>query len=46
MAKDDLVGNMPTERLLDFFSNDLLQLNLEEFQHSVLLADQLFKNYL
>lgn len=46
MAKDDLVGNMPTERLLDFFSNDKLQLNLEEFQHSVLLADQLFKNYL
>ncbi len=46
MAKDDLVGNMPTERLLDFFSNDKLQLNIKEFQHSVLLADQLFKNYL
>jgi hydroxymethylglutaryl-CoA lyase len=46
MAKDDLVGNMPTERLLDFFNNDKLQLNIKEFQHSVFLADQLFKNYL
>jgi hydroxymethylglutaryl-CoA lyase len=46
MAKDDLVGNMPTECLVDFFGNEKLQLNVEEFQKSVHLADQLFKNYL
>ena len=46
MAKDDLVGNMPTECLVDFFGNDKLQLTIEEFQKSVNLADQLFKNYL
>jgi hydroxymethylglutaryl-CoA lyase len=46
MAKDDLVGNMPTERLVEFFGNKNLQLNLKEFQKSVLLADQLFNAYL
>jgi hydroxymethylglutaryl-CoA lyase len=46
MAKDDLVGNMPTECLVDFFGNEKLQLNVEEFQKSVHLTDQLFKNYL
>ena len=46
MAKDDLVGNMPTERLVEFFGNKNLQIDLKEFQKSVLLADHLFTAYL
>tara|TARA_B100000497_G_scaffold83746_1_gene93347 strand:- start:13652 stop:14527 length:876 start_codon:yes stop_codon:yes gene_type:complete len=46
MAKDELVGNMPTECLLEFFGNENLEINLNEFQKSVLLADQLFTAYL
>ena len=46
MAKDELVGNMPTECLLEFFGNENLEIDLNEFQKSVLLADQLFTAYL
>lgn len=44
MAKDDLVGNMTTEWMLDYFErkgNPLL-LNKEALQHSLLLANEIF----
>ena len=41
MAKDDLVGNMPTEKLITYFSEDL-GLNMEEFEKSLALSQQIF----
>lgn len=46
MAKDELIGNIATENLLDYFSNHLnQQIDLEEFNKSVQIADQLFSKY-
>lgn len=44
MAKDELVGNMATETILDFLTskNKSPKLNYEEFEKGVLLADQIF----
>ena len=41
MAKDDLTGNMPTERLVSYFS-DKLDLNIEEFNKSLQLSESVF----
>lgn len=49
MAKDELIGNIATENLLDYFSDHLNQINnqidTEEFSKSVQMADQLFSKY-
>lgn len=44
MAKDELVGNMPTERLIDYFSEQAVPtgLDLEEFIKARDLAAQVF----
>ena len=41
MAKDDLVGNMPTERLITYFKEDL-DFNLNELKKSLLLSSEIF----
>ena len=41
MAKDDLVGNMPTEKLISYFS-DQLDLNKVEFDKSLQLSEAVF----
>ncbi len=41
MAKDDLTGNMPTEKLLSYFS-DQLDLNIVEFNKSLQLSEVVF----
>lgn len=44
MAKDDLTGNMPTEKMLDWFKNNNIAtgLNLEELEQSLLLTVKTF----
>lgn len=42
MAKDDLVGNMPTENLIRFFGEDTLGLNMEAFYESLEIANEVF----
>lgn len=42
MAKDDLVGNMPTEKLITYFQEDL-GLNGIELEKSLTLTDSVFK---
>lgn len=43
MAKDDLVGNLATENLVDYFSNELSpRFNLEQFKASVELSNDIF----
>ena len=42
MAKDNLVGNMPTEKLITYFNEDLL-LNREELEKSLSLSAKVFK---
>jgi hydroxymethylglutaryl-CoA lyase len=42
MAKDDLVGNMPTEKLITYFTEDL-GLNLLELEKSLALSSTVFK---
>ena len=42
MAKDDLVGNMPTEKLITYFTEDL-GLNPLELEKSLALSDSVFK---
>ena len=42
MAKDNLVGNMPTEKLITYFNEDLL-LNTEELEKSLSLSAKVFK---
>tara|TARA_Y100000766_G_C18873163_1_gene589391 strand:+ start:59 stop:904 length:846 start_codon:yes stop_codon:yes gene_type:complete len=43
LAKDDLVGNLATENLVDYFSNELNpRFNLEQFKASVNLAYEVF----
>jgi hydroxymethylglutaryl-CoA lyase len=41
MAKDDLVGNMPTEKLITYFKEDLV-LNLDELEKSLEISDTIF----
>lgn len=41
MAKDDLVGNMPTEKLIAYFKDDL-DFNLDELKSSLLLSNEMF----
>jgi hydroxymethylglutaryl-CoA lyase len=44
MAEDDLVGNMPTERLVQFFSENQEEhgLNLDEFEKARVMSAQIF----
>ena len=42
MAKDDLVGNMPTEKLITYFTEDL-GLNKLELENSLALSRTVFK---
>ena len=42
MAKDDLVGNMPTEKLITYFTEDL-GLNKQELEKSLTLSGSVFK---
>ncbi len=42
MAKDDLVGNMPTEKLITYFREDL-GLNLDELEKSLEVTNSIFK---
>lgn len=42
MAEDELVGNMPTERLVEFFTNQLPTLNKPEFDKSLAMANTVF----
>ena len=42
MAKDDLVGNMPTEKLITYFTEDL-GLNRVELEKSLTLSSSVFK---
>ena len=42
MAKDDLVGNMPTEKLITYFAEDL-GLNKQELEKSLTLSISVFK---
>jgi len=42
MAKDDLVGNMPTEKLITYFDEDL-GLNGVELEKSLSLSTSVFK---
>ena len=42
MAKDDLTGNMPTEKLISYFANKL-DLNIEEFDKSLQLSETVFE---
>ena len=46
MAKDDLTGNMPTEVMIDYFSSNKVEINLnfEEFKKSMELAVNVFPN--
>ena len=44
MAKDDLVGNMPTEKLITCFSDDL-ELNKEELEISLIHSVKVFTQY-
>ena len=41
MAQDDLVGNMPTEKLVAYFSENL-DLNLDELEKSLAIASSIF----
>ena len=42
MAKDDLVGNMPTEKLITYFNEDL-GLNKQELEKGLALSSTVFK---
>jgi hydroxymethylglutaryl-CoA lyase len=46
MAKDDLVGNMPTERLIDYFGADNLKLKKASFLEAFSTAENIFNRYL
>lgn len=47
MAKDDLIGNMPTEKLINYFSEKKLStgLNLTHFESAYNKATQVFSSY-
>jgi hydroxymethylglutaryl-CoA lyase len=44
MAKDDLTGNMPTERMLDWFNEHQIShgVNMNNFQHSFVTSSNVF----
>ncbi len=44
MAKDDLVGNMPTENMLHYFANQSVdtRLDMDEFREAMLIANEVF----
>jgi hydroxymethylglutaryl-CoA lyase len=42
MADSHLIGNMPTENIIDRFNNEL-DLNIEEFKKSLMFSKKLFK---
>ena len=46
MAKDDLVGNMPTERLIEHFGFEALKLKKAPFEGAFKLAENIFNHYL
>lgn len=46
MAKDDLVGNMPTERMLEYFGAEKLKLKKAPFEEAFVLAENIFNRYL
>ena len=46
MAKDDLVGNMPTERMIEYFGFDSLKLKKAPFEEAFRLAENIFGHYL
>ncbi|NNJ54601.1 MAG: hydroxymethylglutaryl-CoA lyase [Bacteroidia bacterium] len=45
MAKDELVGNMPTERLIEYFGFEELQLKKAPFEEAFLNAEKIFSKY-
>lgn len=46
MAKDDLVGNMPTENMIQYFGFDSLKLKKAPFEEAFRLAENIFGRYL
>ena len=46
MAKDDLVGNMPTENLISEFGYDKIKIKKAPFEEAFSLAEQIFNRYL
>lgn len=42
MAEDELVGNMPTERLIEYFGWDTLKLKKAPFEEAFIIANELF----
>ena len=42
MAEDELVGNMPTERLIEYFQWDKLTLKRASFQEALAIANRVF----
>ena len=45
MAKDELVGNMPTEKLIEYFGFENLKLKKASFHEAFLNADVIFSRY-
>ena len=45
MAKDDLIGNMPTERLIEFFGYEKLGLKKAPFEGAFKSAETIFNRY-
>ncbi len=45
MAKDDLVGNMPTERMIEYFGYNKLKLKKAPFEGAFKLAENIFNHY-
>lgn len=45
MAKDDLVGNMPTEKMVQYFGYDTVQIEKAPFKEALILANQIFSKY-
>jgi hydroxymethylglutaryl-CoA lyase len=47
MAKDDLVGNLATETILDFLTSrgEMKEINQQAFGNALLLADQIFPKH-
>lgn len=45
MAKDELVGNMPSEKIIDYFqkSSEELNINNNELEKSIIMANEIFK---
>jgi hydroxymethylglutaryl-CoA lyase len=45
MAKDELVGNMPTEMLVQYFGREQLKLKKAPLKEALIKADELFSKY-